>query len=547
MSNLKLLNELTNVVDTSKKAIKRAKGKGQRQRKRKRYRRKGNVERRSVPKNVAPANLKNRPLNIMKRGRTVPYGNLKMQSLLYGTQLLDFMQANAHPFGSEGVGAVIPDCHDTVVSPTYDLRDIEIDLTSIFTYINTTLVTKFDGFIAMVVPRCMAAGFLSGVSVADASNVNYNQWNLSFSFQDANFTQLFANSTEQDDGGNVVLLDPYYLLLIPVSADGHAITMSPGNEALYGAMVVRFPKMQPILDNTSEIRIAGLGVKLNPRTPLIDTPGVAYSGMIKVNTIINLLKEDLDNAAATMPGVFTNFQNHFYADYTTEQGVNGATARYDVFQNPDQMDKQVTNLKAAIYKVTLTDTSVLNLRNRPGYKRHLFLKYGGKGLSTINNNNKNNYQDDEKFETISNCTNKFNHFSTGPTENIQAISNKYIAINSYEPEDISAATNDLIKPGAFVPCAYYQFNDSAPLLLTLRIVAHAVTEPNADFPFISETAKFDPCFNYIKNVLSDPSIFPFHTKGHSFKSALTKFNSMFGKVVRHAGRAQNMLKLLEGL
>jgi hypothetical protein len=484
------------------------------------------------------------------RAANTAYARSQMSQLLHGTALLDFVNANTHPFGPEGIGAVIPDHTDPIVSPTYDTRNVSIDLTTIFNPSGSLLASTFEGVIVSFLPRSMAAGLLAAYEEPNASEI-VDTAKLSFVYVDSNFVPLIPNNVPQTGTNTqkLCILDPYYLLVIPVYSDGHSIVIFNG-EAVYGAYIMRLPKTSKILDNTTALRMVGAGIKIKPRESLLNVAGIAHAGQVKIQRFTELLAQDLD--AIGSEGKFKNFATNFYGEYFTERGIKGATARYDLFQNIEQLQKQQTDISPQLQSVTVTVVDLAARKKRKIKRADDFDKFLKKE-GTIKPLKLKRNKSYAPWQEVKDSDSSFAFTQDESKEQVEekmvavedTISDKFVETNMISYGDVDMSKNDLVDPGDYVPCVYYQFNNSSPQQLELIWAIHAVTEVKADFPFLSSSAKYDPCFNVIQNVISDPAYFPLVTRGDSFKSAISKFGAMAGKVLAFGNRAHKMLKIIE--
>jgi hypothetical protein len=509
------------------------------------------------------------------QNRTVPYvqtritrrnngngGNMvqtSMKQLLTDTSLMGFMQATTHPFGPEGVGAVIPDAYDDSCISTYDPHSASVDLKGLF---DDTSITQFDGFICLLIPRCIASGIFSGTPDYNEDSPSDEFWSgrtifgLSFQFVDSDFKPLFTigGASVNDDPTKYVFGDPYFLMLLPIDVNGHSIIQTFQSAAttpyqtVRGAYIMRMPRCQNINSNTEAFRIAGAGIKLNPRVAPINTSGVCFAGQVRIATMIKLLNLDLITAST---GTFKNFQQNLIGHYVNVKGIRGGTSRLNVFQNEDQMVKQQTSIAAAFTNVTFNRIDLLST-GKPIVNRGVGMYKGKKRkvdkvISRPFEEVKSMDGDDSFYIRVKDKYNKttINQNTSSDEFKLGAVEDKYLEMRGQEYLGIAPSKNDLIDPGDMVPVCYYQFNESEPLLLQLRAVVHGVAEPIPTLPFLGRPVRRDPLFSQAKALVPNPDIFPLCAVGNSFKSVMSKFNNIFGTVMRGASRVHKFTKLVE--
>jgi hypothetical protein len=504
----------------------------------------------------------------MKGSATV---SAKMGQVLSANQdLVRFMQATTHPFGPEGVGAVIPDNFDVLSISTYDPLTIALDLA----LITGSAEGKADGVICAILPRCFASGLyganeIQKISPGTAADIYPAYWKvqeIGTIFVDSSFTQSSQSymsdandSNESPNFANAIDFfgaDPYVLMIIPVGVDGYSqcfINTTAGIASTRGVYLMRFPRCQKLIEGTTGFRIVGAGVKINPRASLLETDGQAFAAQVKIDTFIKMLT--LNHTALAVKGPFENFQNKFIGSYTTNKGLQGATSRYNIFQNNDQLNQQETSIEEGINewayhyddlpapnekqikKLNLDKIPPPTSINRcpkaiwprkPSYKKC-------KGSMFIDS--KINSLEDFIEEKVEIDIDKRICKLGGPADGL---------LNLWTNKNtLGLSKNDLCDPSTSIPVVYYQFNDSTPILLELWAVVHGQARPNPEIPFLSQQVNADPLFPVIKTALANPAIFPLTSKGNSFRSALTKFNNIAAHVLKFASKGAKILKMLE--
>lgn len=471
---------------------------------------------------------------------------IKMAEILDGSETMKFLQATTHPFGPQGVGAIMPDSFQNNVIPGYDPLDIELDLNSIFAKINTSTDSVIiDGVIAAISPRCLAAGWFAGIQktatvltddtvpVPVDVTVPDRQQIIQILPVDTNFQPLYQSGGVETPNDDYSLFDPYCLIIILVNSEGRPVAVfedttadPPTATLVYGAYCMRFPRIKPILSDTSAIRIIGGGAKVIARTAPINTSGVCFAGQLRIERLVKLLITDAQLPTGDT-GSFKNFQNNFSNRFTTQKGVRGATARYNIFNTIDQRMKQFTNISDAIIKLAIEKIADSPM-STPGLKNGMYHQRVLKKKTRTRAMRAELKEEEEKKQVLKDIT---------PTEAV---------ITIYELADgIDISKDDLADPGDLIPSVYYQFNESEPIVLQLRATVHTNGEPIPTLPFLTSNVEPESQFEEIAKIAPNPQIFPLTESGNSFKSAFKKFNQITGKVLKHANVGAKILKLLE--
>jgi hypothetical protein len=499
------------------------------------------------------------------------FGNfekVRMYGLLAGTKTLDFIQATTHPFGPEGVGAVIPDKFQDLISPTYDYFSLDIDLPSRVPVPNVV----FTAFAAVILPRCYAAGLFSGAK----GTSGINNWAASLVMVNDKWEQIFVDNTSSTDQSVYIWTDPYYLLLIPVDDNNHCVAAWEAAQTfgVPGAYLMRFPKTSPINDNSNAFRIVGAGMKLNTRAAQINASGNCFGGQIQYETITGLLSTEHFNTATPSNGQFGDLQHRFVGKVHDSKGIIGCGARYNIFQCYDQLNEQQTTIKFDITAVNQQYISYLDGGCKKAKKKDFKIP---KPMST---DSKLDFEDIEEEFTIPMrklkkqknskievmCDEKDGEMEykadTKADVNVVKRRNKTIitvdnknnfgdlptgVLNTATLQVSNPVTdkNDLCDPSTLLPVVYYQFNEGESQQLQLKIVVHGCASPKPTFPFIGSQVAYEATWPICKQVCADPGIFPYVTAGNSFKSAVTKFNKIFGRVLSGATKAHKVSQLLE--
>jgi hypothetical protein len=113
------------------------------------------------------------------------------------------------------------------------------------------------------------------------------------------------------------------------------------------------------------------------------------------------------------------------------------------------------------------------------------------------------------------------------------------------------AIHDLITPGSFVPCIFWNFNNE-PVgggngVYTIKLMAtiHVEGLPTGDCPFGSLKSQVDLATQHVKVLLENLDEFPPAVSGHSFKSFMTKANHVIAKVSRGASHVARIMQVME--
>jgi hypothetical protein len=487
-----------------------------------------------------------------------PYGKTSLSRILTGSQLMKFLQATTHPFGPEGIGAVIPDRYDSMAISTYDPLEITVNLQQTF----ASSSFEASGFFAAIVPRCFASRLAEGDEVVDVESVPTIAYagttlKLGIVCVDYNFNQL-QSTVDTDAEKNAyyyVPEDPYFLLIMVLDQSGFPVVyVNESGTSNYfirhGIYLMRMPRMNTIKADTVQCRIVGAGIKLNPRSAPISTAGQCYSAQIKIADLMNkLITEFTNDPATTASGQFLNFQPLFYGKYVSNKGKEGATARYDIFQSREQLEKQqvilgyTTSVAITIENIEATknnkkddDSEEETKEQSPEYSRPGDPKWGKSKFVKIMAD-KLAKQKGALYKTKSRKRKQLNGYKTAADGGVK--------LDTTASGNLDISKDDLTDAGNTIPSVYYSFQDNTPIQLNLRAVVHMVCEPISSLPFPGTTVNYDPLFKEMSNLCPNQEIFPLVEKGNSFKTAFSKFAKMTGSIVKGASRFSNFLNIVE--
>jgi hypothetical protein len=124
--------------------------------------------------------------------------------------------------------------------------------------------------------------------------------------------------------------------------------------------------------------------------------------------------------------------------------------------------------------------------------------------------------------------------------------------NGAQPQRVvgtASAVNDVIVPGTYVPCIFWQFNtnDDGTSVYTIKLMSmvHSEGTPTGSSPFMSTHSACDNMANHVKTMLEDVETFPVAASGHSFKSFLKKAGRVTSKVIKGAGSIAKIIALVD--
>lgn len=146
------------------------------------------------------------------------------------------------------------------------------------------------------------------------------------------------------------------------------------------------------------------------------------------------------------------------------------------------------------------------------------------------------------------------------SQSANVLNNQFIVTNGTNQEVLSFQNGvapvamDMCNPNDFVPVIYWKYNNSASdtgsitdgvYTLKLMSTVHLEGIPDGSCPFMTTRLKYDPAVDEVSNFLQNPEVFPPATKGHSFKSFITKANHIMGIIHQSMSKVMAVGKLLE--
>jgi hypothetical protein len=105
-----------------------------------------------------------------------------------------------------------------------------------------------------------------------------------------------------------------------------------------GYMAIRTTRQISLQATSASMRILGVGCKLWPNSPPINTGGKVFSGMMSQNDLYNSFRGNASYANAS------TLESQIY-DKQAYYGLDGTTVRYNTFSDNNQVDFHDTNLE----------------------------------------------------------------------------------------------------------------------------------------------------------------------------------------------------------
>lgn len=452
-----------------------------------------------------------------------------------------FCDAVVHPFGNGAIGATLPDEYQELVIPTTDR--IERDFSpKDFVHPRSSSPPPssnaflLEGAFMWIQPRCNGAGQSSIVnltveddidkisSIEDIEEVpSYLTRNKTsrkretyeakvgapvavqvrqFPLESVNATTVEAVATAELEE-----LQASYMLCITgqwttVEGKQWGLYYKDGNAAsgyiTHTILSIPYDRFKNIDGNTSKLRLLGAGLKVWSEEAPINTGGYCLGGWITVDDIMegfeigpeNVVVDD--NAAPAVNPLFLESVQTKMKYACRNPGVKGATVRYSPLQDKEQLDPEYPLIPTRELRVT-----------------------DGTGTGTAG----------------------------------------FLYPYEVRPKTASSlAIHDVITPGSYVPCIYWNYNSKDTLAdtngaysLKIMSIAHSEATPNGNCPFMSNKNKFDPFSTKAKMMLENPDKYPAAVAGHSFRSFMSTAKHVTAMVASYATKTMKMMALAESL
>lgn len=256
---------------------------------------------------------------------------------LLDEELLAFSNAVVHPFSDGAIGAVWPDSWQTVSLPATDRLTLDID-PSIYTGASPGM-TSIIGFVAILQPRCLAAGWLRefdansqvvrSITITPEYNVDdtvvdntVSRYRYGPACQYSVFIAAIGTSSESGDEIAAHGYDP---------TDNSVFIGAPTGFLSGGFNSMAFSRFGTYGTVVDAGRVLGAGMKMWSEAPPIQTGGTVYGGWATTEDIYRWFVRDTPSLSVTSFEDIMQHRQHF-------QGVDGVTVRYSPLQSDKQAD-----------------------------------------------------------------------------------------------------------------------------------------------------------------------------------------------------------------
>jgi hypothetical protein len=267
-----------------------------------------------------------------------------------------------------------------------------------------------------------------------------------------------------------------------------------GNAIIPVYYAIQLTRFNNIYNNCDKLRLLGAGIKVWSEQAPINTGGYSVGGWITVEDIMSAMAwtdrvTPLFTPGPATPGALKAIQPKIKFACRTP-GVKGSTVRYSPLQTSDQVEAEYPKIPTR-----MATTGTINIAALNGVVPNLVI----------------------------------------------------------EQPNVDFSINDVITPGSFVPCIYWQFNTTdtggaaVNGVYTLKVMAmvHGEGTPTGESPFMSCKSSTDPSAAYAKAMIENLEVFPPAVSGHSFKSFMTKMKHVVGKAKKVAGHVTKVLALAD--
>jgi hypothetical protein len=419
---------------------------------------------------------------------------VKLQDTM-SDDMVRFCEAVVHPFGGESVGAILPDRYQELVVPVTDR--LELDLTpELFNHPLATLDWQDDsevqltGIFMWFQPRCLQSGTLTtfddpleSVPILTLPYLGVND-DLSTASGVVALNQYNVCFTGIWSSSNVN--DP------GITYGFYNNNIGSGGKILSIYYAIQLSRFENIKSNCDKMRVLGAGLKMWSEQAPINTGGYSVGGWITIDDIMTAMQWTTGATSVTgligplTPGALKNIQPSIRFACRSP-GVQGSTVRYSCLQTAEQIESE--------------------------------------------------------YPTITNR----DWVSIDGAQRLPIVGSEWVA----ERPNSDLSIHDVITAGSYVPCIFWQFNitdqESNNGIYTVKVMSmvHGEGSPTGSSPFMSNKVAPDPSTEHAKMMLENVEVFPVATKGHSFRSFMSKAKRVVASVVKGAGHITKMLSLVD--
>jgi hypothetical protein len=459
--------------------------------------------------------------------------NMLFNSAQLSNESVHFAEAVTNPFSDGALGASLP---DQWAPPTVPAND---RLTMIFdpaTFIDLDDSKNGDvvveGFLAAIVPRSLAAGWLA--MDFDRSNTIH---------------EVYAITTTYETPAQNPLGDMYCLVTCVIGRSTAHPTTSilawrPDPQALgivEGYNVQAFARHEILEATAAGGRIVGAGLKIFANAAPLTTGGTSYGGWITIVDLLSMAEDSNPGRAfeTLYEQEFTEAKTGGYRSdphphpslHTQSPILSQRHAAILALNQPGQETKERRALKRALIKARVSLVPIVQAANIEDLLRMRHTYQGVKGVTVRYSPLQSAVQEEYR-----------------PAFDDAVFSG--VVVNSREQNLASGlGANDLASPTDFVPCVIWKFNTDSggvPTTYNLRIEAtvHLQCIPRSTNPYMTNGVIPDPNYPKLALILENRDVYPVVSRGNSFKSFLSGVSAAMKTLKGAVGTALDIGRLI---
>lgn len=520
--------------------------------------------------------------------------NVSVKSLI-SENMAAFANAVVHPFSNGAVGALVPDKYSMETQPGCDRLTLTIDPASF------NIGAGIDGgaiiaVVAMFLPRCMDAGWLTGPTINDATGTSFIQTqvlDVPATYIDYDGTVL---SSLASSGIPITQNDPYVLLICAIDEVGRAwrIGTHGSNKVAPGVMMHSFSRVNGLRNQSKSTRLVGAGIKFFSNANMFDTGGTVFGGWYSQGEMFNKLKasvyiDEITTPTGLMRGIIKEFR------YRKQFGAKlGCTVRYSPFQDNRLLDYHATYLhlgprfnadeasplvsvkddklvwSSPHFLLTKKQVDYFNTVGPTSNKSHVYcadkdLRNFIRQKNLVKNKVKNSIMkkkllafdkmddNDCKSDSSFEMTTRKKHISKKEgSKNKKNLETNVQGVDTLVYVDLLGGIDnsyyDMMDAEDDCPTMMWIFDGTDKLFdINIDCVAHTQNRPKGNSPFLLHSAEHDPALDSMIDAMSNVDIAPVVSKGNSFSGFLNKIGRITGIVSKYASHANKIAKLFEKL
>jgi hypothetical protein len=364
---------------------------------------------------------------------------------------------------------------------------------------------KVAGFFVGLLPRCLAAGWLSREPEADDKLYKVFPMEVDFS------------EVTQDTLGYLYTLAVGVIGTIDGSPELAMYCWQPeeGRYIVNGINLLPYSRYEPLLSNVSGARVVGAGLKVFANEAPIETGGTAYGGWLPVT----------DLARMTLSAQVTEPAERILQAINEEMKVVtiGSKIRPGRKKSLPHTRASAHRKLSGLIRRLGAPPSHLTAADAQDSLRYRLTFKGVDGVTVRYSVLQSSVQEEfrQAFPTAL-------FVDTDPYSDTNQVN-----------EQASIASQDIMAPNDFFPAVVWRFNtvDDEYKNYSLRVesVVHLQCQPASLCPFMTHTATPDPNYTSLQIILGNTESFPIVTKGQSFKafmSGVRQAVASIGKVAK---------------